>query len=102
LVLLQAHAPRPTLESQSEHSSPCSASDPEPACGPAGGSWTFEEDSVFERGLAHSDEADPDRWAKIAGLLPGKSARQVSLRYQKLVADVLRVELGGVVVVHYS
>mmetsp|Transcript_10262 Transcript_10262/g.21643 ORF Transcript_10262/g.21643 Transcript_10262/m.21643 type:complete len:150 (-) Transcript_10262:53-502(-) len=56
--------------------------------------WTLEEDLILDNGVAAFDEADPQRWAKIASLLPGKSEPDVEKRYQKLMMDVVRIELG--------
>ena len=39
-------------------------------------------------------QADPQRWAKIASLLPSKTEADVERRYQKLMMDVVRIELG--------
>jgi len=58
------------------------------------GTWTKEDDMMFEQGVAAFNEGDPDRWAKIRKLLPEKTEEQVQRRYQKLIFDVSRIECG--------
>jgi Myb-like DNA-binding domain len=66
------------------------------------GSWTFEEETVFENGMATFGEEDAERWTKIASLLPEKSPEDVRRRYQKLMYDVTRIEAGGEVALEYK
>ena len=56
--------------------------------------WTLEEDLILDNGVAAFDEADPQRWAKIASLLPSKTDADVEKRYQKLMMDMVRIEVG--------
>ena len=64
------------------------------------GKWTWEENSKFEDALAAVAEG-PDRWKKIAKLLPGKSATMVHKHYQQLVYDLARIEAGKTVTRNY-
>ncbi|KAK4792654.1 hypothetical protein SAY86_023089 [Trapa natans] len=45
--------------------------------------WTSSENKMFERALAVHDEDNPDRWHRVAALIPGKT-----------VADVSNIEAG--------
>jgi hypothetical protein len=54
--------------------------------------WTFQEDKAFETALAGWTSDKPYSWAKIAAALPGKSARDVRSRYEKLLGDVSSIE----------
>lgn len=58
------------------------------------GSWSAEETAVFEHALVAFPEGDEQRWAKVASLLPGKTAAAVEKRYQLLMMNVTRIELG--------
>lgn len=57
------------------------------------GDWTWEENTLFEDCLASIGEC-PDRWRKIARLIPGKSPAAVQKHYQLLVYDISRIEAG--------
>ena len=61
------------------------------------GSWSWEENSIFEDALAIYGESS-DRWRKIAQLLDGKTPSMVQKHYQLLLYDVTRVEAGEVAV----
>lgn len=56
--------------------------------------WTFQEDKAFETALASWGGGKPYSWAKIAAALPGKSAKDVRNRYEKLLGDVSTIEGG--------
>ncbi|XP_055826851.1 transcription factor DIVARICATA-like [Solanum dulcamara] len=56
--------------------------------------WTKEENKQFESGIAIYDENTPDRWFKVAALIPGKSVVDVINQYKELVADVSDIEAG--------
>lgn len=56
--------------------------------------WSPSENEIFENALASFDEGD-DRWEKIATLLPGKSAADVRLWYERLLGDMLDIERGA-------
>jgi SHAQKYF class myb-like DNA-binding protein len=63
--------------------------------------WSREENKAFERALAMVDEATPDRWYKVAEMIPGRSVSDVIAQYQELVADVNNIEAGLVPVPGY-
>ncbi|KAJ8535442.1 hypothetical protein K7X08_023162 [Anisodus acutangulus] len=56
--------------------------------------WTEEENKRFESGLAIYDERTPNRWFKVANLIPGKSVYDVMNQYNELAADVSDIEAG--------
>lgn len=56
--------------------------------------WTKEENKKFESALALYDKDTPDRWIKIADMIPGKSVLDVMKQYQNLVADISDIEAG--------
>lgn len=64
--------------------------------------WTREEDKVFESALAIHDEDTPDRWLKVAAMLPGKSVFDVFKHYKELEEDVSEIEAGRVPVPGYD
>lgn len=63
--------------------------------------WTKEENKTFESALAWVDEKTPDRWFRVAAMIPGKSVSDVINQYQELVADVNNIEAGLVPVPGY-
>ncbi|CDP14063.1 unnamed protein product [Coffea canephora] len=63
--------------------------------------WTKEENKRFESALAMIDEKSPDRWYRVAAMIPGKSVCDVINQYQELVADVNDIEAGLVPVPGY-
>lgn len=56
--------------------------------------WTKEENKQFESAIAIYDEKTPDRWFKVAALIPGKSVIDVINQYKELVSDVYDIEAG--------
>ncbi|KAG5616207.1 hypothetical protein H5410_016031 [Solanum commersonii] len=56
--------------------------------------WTKEENKQFESAIAIYDEKTPDRWFKVAALIPGKSIIDVMNQYNALVSDVSDIEAG--------
>ncbi|PHU18192.1 Transcription factor DIVARICATA [Capsicum chinense] len=56
--------------------------------------WTKEENKKFESALAIYDETTPNRWSKVAEIIPGKSVLDVMMQYKELVADVSDIEAG--------
>lgn len=56
--------------------------------------WTKEENKRFESALAIFDETTPNRWSKVAEIIPGKSVLDVIMQYKELVADVSDIEAG--------
>lgn len=63
--------------------------------------WTKEENKMFERALAIYAEDSPDRWFKVASLIPGKTVLDVMKQYSKLEEDVLDIEAGRVPIPGY-
>lgn len=61
----------------------------------AGQVWTAAENAVFEEALARFEEGDPNRWNKVASLLPGKTAADVEEWYERLLGDLLEIERGA-------
>ncbi|RLN64128.1 hypothetical protein BBJ28_00014486 [Nothophytophthora sp. Chile5] len=64
--------------------------------------WTFQEDKTFETALAGWVGAKPYPWTKIASTLPGKTAKDVRNRYEKLVGDISSIETGALVATEAS
>ncbi|KAG6495989.1 transcription factor DIVARICATA-like [Zingiber officinale] len=62
--------------------------------GGASGSWTLEENKLFEDALAEFDTDVPDRWEKVAASIPGKTVGDVVSHYRELVDDVSDIEAG--------
>ncbi|XP_052187558.1 transcription factor DIVARICATA-like [Diospyros lotus] len=58
--------------------------------------WTPAENKIFENALAVYDEQTPDRWQKVAALIPGKTVRDVMKQYKELEDDVCSIEAGFV------
>eukprot|EP00617_Octactis_speculum_P004727 CAMPEP_0185781590 /NCGR_PEP_ID=MMETSP1174-20130828/102976_1 /TAXON_ID=35687 /ORGANISM="Dictyocha speculum, Strain CCMP1381" /LENGTH=171 /DNA_ID=CAMNT_0028471639 /DNA_START=12 /DNA_END=527 /DNA_ORIENTATION=+ len=85
LVALQAMVPRDVVHSLSEELT--------------GDLWSLEEELIFEQSIAVFQEDDPKRWEKIASLFPKKNAQEVELRYQNLLFDINRIQLGEHVLV---
>ncbi|CAN1173843.1 Transcription factor DIVARICATA [Linum perenne] len=64
--------------------------------------WSREENKAFESALAiYGDEHDPDRWMKVASLIPGKTVSDVIKQYRELEEDVCEIEAGRVPVPGY-
>ncbi|KAK1697751.1 hypothetical protein QYE76_014448 [Lolium multiflorum] len=59
-----------------------------------GGAWSQEENKLFEEALARVDGDAPDRWERVASLLPGKSVADVVAHYDDLENDVCFIEAG--------
>ncbi|KAL8119733.1 transcription factor DIVARICATA-like isoform X2 [Apium graveolens] len=57
-------------------------------------SWTTEDNKKFESCLALFDKETPDRWIKVASMIPGKTVFDVIEQYRKLVADICDIEAG--------
>ncbi|CAN0854714.1 Transcription factor DIVARICATA [Linum grandiflorum] len=56
--------------------------------------WTRAENKLFENALALYDKDTPDRWQKVAALIPGKTVGDVINQYRELEADVSSIEAG--------
>ncbi|XP_062180960.1 transcription factor DIVARICATA-like [Phragmites australis] len=66
------------------------------------GAWTLEENKMFERALARVDWDAPDRWERVAAMLPGKTVADVVAHYDDLENDVCFIEAGLVPFPHYG
>ncbi|KAK1668523.1 hypothetical protein QYE76_056682 [Lolium multiflorum] len=58
--------------------------------------WSKEEDKAFEAALVAFPEQAPDRWARVAAVLPGRTPQDAWEHYQALVADVDLIERGAI------
>nr|BAU80779.1 DIVARICATA-like transcription factor [Torenia fournieri] len=56
--------------------------------------WTPAENKAFENALARFDENTPDRWQKVAAMVPGKTVIDVIRQYKELEDDVSSIEAG--------
>ena len=56
--------------------------------------WTPAENKLFENALAVYDKDTPDRWHKVAEMIPGKTVMDVVKQYKELEADVCDIEAG--------
>ncbi|XP_057503772.1 transcription factor DIVARICATA-like [Actinidia eriantha] len=63
--------------------------------------WTKEENKKFERALAIYDDKTPDRWLRVAAMIPGKSVSDVLRQYVELESDVSDIEAGLVPIPGY-
>lgn len=66
------------------------------------GYWTEQENKLFENALAYIDENSPDRWEKVAEMIPGKSPVDVLSHYRDLEEDVNHIEAGLIPFPGYS
>lgn len=64
--------------------------------------WTPEENKLFENALAVYDKDTPDRWHKVAEMIPGKTVADVIRQYKELEVDVCNIEAGLVPVPGYT
>ncbi|CAL0301709.1 unnamed protein product [Lupinus luteus] len=64
--------------------------------------WTLEENKLFENALAVHDKDTPDRWHKVAEMIPGKTVGDVMRQYMELEADVSDIEAGLVPIPGYK
>ncbi|KAL1193629.1 Transcription factor DIVARICATA [Cardamine amara subsp. amara] len=67
-----------------------------------GTKWTAEENKKFENALAYYDKDTPDRWFKVAAMLPGKTVGDVIKQYRELEEDVSDIEAGLIPVPGYA
>ncbi|CAA2940845.1 transcription factor RADIALIS-like [Olea europaea var. sylvestris] len=65
------------------------------------GTWTAQENKAFERALAQYDTDTPDRWAKVARAVGGKTPEEAKRHYEILVEDVKYIESGQVPFPYY-
>ncbi|KAL5748023.1 hypothetical protein ACOSQ2_025320 [Xanthoceras sorbifolium] len=64
--------------------------------------WTPAENKMFENALAVYDKETPDRWHKVAAMIPGKTVVDVIKQYKELEADVSNIEAGLIPIPGYS
>ncbi|KAI3443102.1 uncharacterized protein J3R85_000470 [Psidium guajava] len=64
--------------------------------------WTPEENKQFENLLAVYDKDTPDRWVKVAAMIPGKTVGDVMKQYRELEEDVSDIEAGLIPVPGYG
>ncbi|KAK2637307.1 hypothetical protein Ddye_032099 [Dipteronia dyeriana] len=64
-------------------------------------SWTKEENKRFESALAIYGESTPDRWIRVAAMIPGKTVLDVIKQYRELEEDVSNIEAGKVPIPGY-
>lgn len=64
--------------------------------------WTPAENKAFENALAIYDKETPDRWYKVAAMIPGKTIGDVIKQYKELEIDVSYIEAGLIPVPGYS
>ncbi|KAL2337836.1 hypothetical protein Fmac_012282 [Flemingia macrophylla] len=64
--------------------------------------WTPQENKLFENALAVYDKDTPDRWLKVAALIPGKTVGDVIKQYRELEEDVSVIESGFIPFPGYS
>ncbi|KAI3819997.1 hypothetical protein L1987_13852 [Smallanthus sonchifolius] len=56
--------------------------------------WTPIENKLFENALAKFDKDTPDRWQRVAEMVPGKTVADVMKQYKELEDDVSSIEAG--------
>lgn len=67
------------------------------------GSWTAQENKLFEKALARFDRDTPDRWQNVARAVGGgKSAEEVKRHYDILIEDLRRIETGHIPIPNYK
>ncbi|XP_023512963.1 transcription factor DIVARICATA isoform X1 [Cucurbita pepo subsp. pepo] len=64
--------------------------------------WTVAENKLFENALAIFDTDTPDRWQKVAAMIPGKTVGDVIRQYKELEADVSSIEAGLIPIPGYD
>ncbi|XP_017428069.1 transcription factor DIVARICATA isoform X2 [Vigna angularis] len=63
--------------------------------------WSREDNKKFESALAIYDKDTPDRWFKVAAMIPGKTVLDVIKQYRELEEDVIEIEAGRVPIPGY-
>ncbi|PKA48643.1 Transcription factor DIVARICATA [Apostasia shenzhenica] len=66
------------------------------------GNWTQQENKLFENALAHFDIDTPNRWDKVAEMIPGKTVDEIISHYRDLEDDVGYIEAGLIPTPGYS
>ncbi|XP_031101368.1 transcription factor DIVARICATA-like [Ipomoea triloba] len=59
-----------------------------------GTKWSPAENKAFEKALALYDKDTPDRWERVAEMVPGKTVGDVIRQYKELEDDVTSIEAG--------
>ncbi|MED6194007.1 hypothetical protein PIB30_024455 [Stylosanthes scabra] len=67
-----------------------------------GAKWTLQENKLFENALALFDPNIPDRWARVAAMIPGKTIGDVIKHYRELEEDVSVIEAGLIPIPGYD
>ncbi|GMI65865.1 hypothetical protein like AT2G38090 [Hibiscus trionum] len=67
-----------------------------------GTKWSPEENKCFENALALYDKDTPERWFKVAAMVPGKTVGDVIQQYRELVEDVSDIEAGLIPIPGYT
>ena len=67
-----------------------------------GTKWTPQENKRFENALALYDKDTPDRWVKVAAMIPGKTVGDVMKQYRELVEDISVIEAGLIPIPGYD
>uniref|UniRef100_A0A2P2JPR0 Transcription factor DIVARICATA n=1 Tax=Rhizophora mucronata TaxID=61149 RepID=A0A2P2JPR0_RHIMU len=67
-----------------------------------GTKWTPEENKRFENALALYDKDTPDRWLKVAAMIPGKTVGDVIKQYKELEEDISDIEAGLIPIPGYT
>ncbi|XP_057441832.1 transcription factor DIVARICATA-like [Lotus japonicus] len=57
--------------------------------------WTREDNEKFESAVSIYDKDTPDRWLKVAAMIPGKTVFDVIKKFKEL-EDILGIEAGHV------
>ncbi|XP_051142594.1 transcription factor DIVARICATA [Andrographis paniculata] len=70
--------------------------------GGGGRRWTAAENKAFENALALFDETTPDRWQRVAAMVPGKTVADVIRQYKELEDDVSSIEAGLIPIPGYA
>ena len=70
--------------------------------GVKGSKWSQEENKLFENGLALHDKDTPDRWIRVAEMIPGKTVRDVIDHYRELEEDISDIEAGLIPIPGYT
>lgn len=68
----------------------------------SGSRWSAQENKAFERALAVFDQDTPDRWAKVARAIGGRTPEEVKMHYDVLVEDIKYIESGKVPFPNYK
>ncbi|KAL8167938.1 hypothetical protein V2J09_009437 [Rumex salicifolius] len=64
--------------------------------------WTSVENKMFEDALALHDKDTPDRWIKVAAMLPGKTVGDIVEHYRELEEDICDIEAGLIPIPGYA